>query len=208
MIVWGIVVAGGSGARFGRIKQFESLAGRTVLDWAVGALVPVCQGVVVVLPAELMARAELAPEVVVVTGGDSRSASVRAGLAALDDTVTHVLVHDAVRPLASPAVVGRVIGALAAGAAAAVPVVPVTDSLRSIEGRPVDRSQLVAVQTPQGFEVGVLRTAHQRAGTATDDASLVDDLGVAVVHVEGDPTNMKITEPHDLRIAEVLLDGR
>lgn len=208
MDLWGVVVAGGGGSRYGGLKQFELLAGRPVLDWSVDALVTVCAGVVVVVPAPALDGLILPSGVTAVAGGATRSASVRAGLAALPPTASHVLVHDAARPLVTPAVVARVRDALVAGAAAAVPVVPVTDSLRTVQGRPVDRNGLVAVQTPQGFRVEVLRSAHVEGDTATDDASLVDRLGLDVAHVEGDPTNMKITEPHDLRLAEVLLHGR
>ena len=208
MDLWGVVVAGGGGSRYGGLKQFDLLAGRRVLDWSIAALTPVCQGVVVVVPASALDGLDLPPGVTAVAGGMTRSDSVRAGLDALAAGATHVLVHDAARPLVTAAVVGRVRDALAAGAVAAVPVVPVTDSLRTVEGRPVDRSGLVAVQTPQGFRVDMLRSAHGEGDTATDDASLVDRLGLAVVHVEGVATNMKITDPHDLRIAEVLLHDR
>lgn len=208
MDLWGVVVAGGGGSRYGGLKQFELLAGRRVLDWSIAALTPVCRGVVVVVPASLLGDLDLPPGVTAVAGGLTRSDSVRAGLEGLGAGATHVLVHDAARPLVTAEVVARVRDALAAGAVAAVPVVPVTDSLRTVEGRPVDRSGLVAVQTPQGFRVDVLRSAHGEGDTATDDASLVDRLGLTVVHVEGDPTNMKITAPHDLRIAEVLLHDR
>lgn len=208
MDVWGVVVAGGGGSRYGGPKQFELLAGRRVLDWSIAALTPVCGGVVVVVPAPVLAGLHLPPGVIAVAGGHTRSDSVRAGLGALPAEASHVLVHDAARPLATVEVVARVCDALAAGAVAAVPVVPVTDSLRTVEGRPVDRGGLVAVQTPQGFRVDVLRTAHGSGDTATDDATLVDRLGLTVVHVEGDPANMKITAPHDLRIAEVLLHDR
>ncbi|MDH4075459.1 MAG: 2-C-methyl-D-erythritol 4-phosphate cytidylyltransferase [Acidimicrobiia bacterium] len=208
MDVWGVVVAGGGGSRYGGLKQFELLAGRRVLDWSIAALAPVCRGVVVVVPAAVLDQLQLPMDVVGVAGGHTRSDSVRAGLDALPVSASHVLVHDAARPLVTAEVVGRVRDALAGGAVAAVPVMPVTDSLRMMEGRAVDRSGLVAVQTPQGFRVDVLRLAHSEGDTATDDASLVDRLGLTVVHVEGDPTNMKITDPHDLRIAEVLLHDR
>jgi len=209
MDLWGVVVAGGGGSRYGGLKQFELLAGRRVLDWSIAALAPVCRGVVVVVPASVLAGPlHLPPQATAVAGGDTRSGSVRAGLDALPPAASHVLVHDAARPLVTAAVVVRVRDALAAGAVAAVPVVPVTDSLRTVDGRPVDRGGLVAVQTPQGFQVDVLRSAHGAGDTATDDASLVDRLGLTVVHVEGDPANMKITDPHDLRIAEVLLHDR
>ncbi len=208
MDLWGVVVAGGGGSRYGGLKQFELLAGRRVLDWSLAALAPVCRGVVVVVPPSVLADLALPADVTGVAGGGTRSDSVRAGLVALPPTATHVLVHDAARPLVTAEVVGRVCDALAAGAVAAVPVVPVTDSLRTVEGRPVERAGLVAVQTPQGFRVEVLRAAHAGGDAATDDASLVDRLGLTVVHVEGDPTNMKITAPHDLRTAEVLLHDR
>ena len=208
MDLWGVVVAGGGGSRYGGLKQFDLLAGRRVLDWSVAALRPVCRGVVVVVPVSALAGLQLPPGLTGVAGGDTRSGSVRAGLDALPAAASHVLVHDAARPLVTAEVVARVRDALVAGAVAAVPVVPVTDSLRTVEGRPVDRGGLVAVQTPQGFRVDVLRAAHGEGDTATDDASLVDQLGLPVVHVQGDPANMKITDPQDLRIAEVLLHDR
>lgn len=207
MTPWGVIVAGGTGARFGRLKQLEKLGSRRVLDWSVEALRPVCHGIVVVLPEDLVVDTDVVGVDAVVAGGVDRSASVRAGLAAVPDSATHVLVHDAARPLASPALARRVLDALVDGAAGVVPVVPVQDSLRTIDGTPVDRSQYVAVQTPQGFDVGLLRQAHESGASATDDASLFADLGVVVCHVEGEATNLKITESHDLRIAEVLLSG-
>ena len=92
-------------------------------------------------------------------------------------------------------------------ASAVVPVVPVTDTLRLVGGGAVDRSNLVAVQTPQGFDVALLRRAHEDGGDATDDASLIDALGGRVLHVEGERLNIKITEPSDLAVAEALLRG-
>lgn len=212
MRVWGVVVAGGSGARFGGLKQLATLGDRRVIDHSIAAVAPACEAVVVVAPpvaidgpqAEGLQFDGLAT---VVPGGASRSASVRAGLAAIGRDATHVLVHDAARPLASPSLCRRVVDALQAGAVAVVPVVAVSDSLRTIDSEPVDRSRFVAVQTPQGFDVDVLREAHRLGGDASDDATLVDQLGRRVVHVEGEATNLKITEPHDLRTAEVLLHG-
>ena len=208
---WGIVVAGGSGARYGGHKQFAPLGDRRVIDHSVAAVGSVCENIVVVVPAELVDEAAAGTTdervVAVVAGGSSRSASVRAGLAAVGEDATHVLVHDAARPIASPSLCRRVVAALRAGAAGAIPVVAVADSLRTVDGSPVDRAGFVAVQTPQGFDVDVLRNAHDSGDEATDDATLVDRLGRPVVHVEGEATNLKITEPHDLQIAEVLLHG-
>ena len=149
--------------------------------------------------------ASLSPTVLVVAGGASRAESVRAGLAALPGDATHVLVHDAARPLTSPELVQRVLAALESGADAAVPVVPVTDTLRTVGGNPVDRSGYVAVQTPQGFDLDVLRAAHSEGGEATDDATLVSLNGGTVVHVDGDVRNIKITVSQDIPIAEALL---
>ncbi len=202
---WGVVVAGGSGARYGGLKQLEALRGRRVLDWSIASLDELCGGVVVVVPPSVVSGLDVGPRVTVVAGGTTRSASVRAGLAAVPAEATHVLVHDAARPLATPELSQRVVAALAEGASGAVPVVAVADSLRTVEGEPVDRSRFVAVQTPQGFEIEALRRAHQGDDVASDDASLVDRLGLEVVHVEGETTNFKITQPHDLQVAEVLL---
>ena len=207
MITWGIVVAGGSGQRFGRLKQVELLAGRRVVDWATGSLLEACEGVVLVVPEPLAQGFDRGAADLVVAGGKTRSASVRAGMAALGDSVTHVLVHDAARPLATNEVCSQVVLALAGGASAAVPVVPVTDSLRTVDSQCVDRSHYVAVQTPQGFDLEALRRAHQSGLDATDDASLFDELGIGVIHVAGDPINMKITNPFDLAMAEAVLTG-
>ncbi|MGF1595606.1 MAG: 2-C-methyl-D-erythritol 4-phosphate cytidylyltransferase [Acidimicrobiales bacterium] len=206
MNTWGVVVAGGRGNRYGRLKQFDPLAGRRVVDWSLDALRPVCEGLVLVVPSQLAADDHLGgPGVTVVAGGESRSSSVRSGLASLDPAATHVLVHDAARPLASPALVDRVVAALASGARGVVPVVGVTDSLRTIDGRPADRSQLVAVQTPQGFDVPTLRRAHASGADETDDAGLLYALGVEVAHVDGERNNLKLTTPDDLVVAEALM---
>jgi len=201
------VVAGGSGRRFGALKQLQMLDGRRVLDWAVRSLMSAgVDGVVLVVPAEVVDRDEL-PGDAVVSGGATRSASVRAGLAAIPDGVASVLVHDGARPLASTALVERVIAGLE-HAPAVVPVVPVTDSLRNVDGGSVDRTSFVAVQTPQGFDRLVLRRAHEANREASDDASLVDALGEEVLHVDGEAANIKITGPADLEIAAVLLANR
>jgi 2-C-methyl-D-erythritol 4-phosphate cytidylyltransferase len=214
--VWGVVVAGGSGERFGAPKQFALLAGRPVLEWSVAACRPVCARVVLVLPAgdEALA-AELPPygADVVVGGGATRAASVRAGLAAVPDDVGVVVVHDAARPLAPPALFEAVVAALADGVAGAICALPVSDTLkrtdRSLaEGaipvvlETVDRRALVAVQTPQAFLAAVLREAHASQPDATDDAALVEALGATVRVVPGDPGNLKLTTPVDLAFAE------
>ena len=142
---------------------------------------------------------------VVVAGGATRSASVRAGLAAVPAAADHVLVHDAARPVPLPDVWQRVIDALRQGASAVVPVVPVSDTLRRRDGGTVDREELVGVQTPQGFQADVLRAAHASNADATDDASLAETIGAKVVLVEGDVTNIKITDAPHLAMAEFLI---
>jgi 2-C-methyl-D-erythritol 4-phosphate cytidylyltransferase len=161
-------------------------------------------GVVVVVPSAVAHRAEPLADMTV-AGGPTRSASVRAGLAAVPAPATHVLVHDAARPVPVAEVWQRVLSALAAGAEVVVPVVPVTDTLREREGQTVDRSRFVAVQTPQGFRLDVLRRAHEHAADATDDAALAEAAGAKVSTVDGDPRNVKITEPWHLSIAELLI---
>jgi 2-C-methyl-D-erythritol 4-phosphate cytidylyltransferase len=204
MEIWAVVVAGGSGTRFGRPKQLEPLGGRRVIDWSIDAMRPHVAGVVVVGSAELGTASELAVTAVV-PGGATRSESVRSGLGGLPPSATHVMVHDAARPLVADATVGAVAAALVDGAEAVVPVVPITDTVRSVDGGTVDRSRFVAAQTPQGFSVSVLRRAHGSGADGTDDAGLVEAAGVSVVHVPGSANNLKITFPHDLLVAEALL---
>jgi 2-C-methyl-D-erythritol 4-phosphate cytidylyltransferase len=201
--VWGIVVAAGGGSRFGGRKQFEPLLGRRVLDWSLAAARAVCDGVVAVLPADCQEPGSW-------PGGATRSESVRAGLAAVPAWAEVVVVHDAARPLAGPELFEAVVAAVRAGADAAIPVVPVTDTVKRVRGdrvvATVDRSGLVAVQTPQAFRADVLRAAHAEAPEATDDAALVEARGGIVVAVPGDRRNLKLTSPDDLAVA-VLFGG-
>lgn len=203
--VWAIVVAAGSGARFGGAKQYEDLAGRRVLDWAVDAARTVADGVVLVVPAERVAEAEPAVDATA-AGGETRSESVRAGLAAVPDGVEVVLIHDGARPLGSHALFRTVVDAVIAGADAAVPVVAVTDTIVERDGSAVDREDLRAVQTPQAFRATVLRRLHALEPDATDDASLVAAAGGRVRQVQGERWNLKITEPTDLTVAACLLE--
>ena len=203
MSTWAVVVAAGSGARFGERKQYRPLLGRPVVAWAVAAAAAHCDGTVLVVPADQVEEAHAGADVVV-AGGATRSASVRAGLAAVPDDADVVVVHDGARPVPVPAVWKGVLAAVAAGADAAVPVVPVTDTLREVGGSTVDRSRFVAVQTPQAFRATALRAAHDTEGDATDDAGLVEAAGGRVEVVDGDPANVKITTPVDLALAELL----
>ena len=205
--VWAIVVAAGSSSRFGRLKQFESLAGRPVLDWSIDAARSVAAGLVLVVPGQ--ARMEDRRADTVVGGGSSRAASVRAGLDAVPDDAEVVVVHDAARPLAGTELFQAVVRALVPGVDAAIPGLPVTETIKEVAGDRVvgtlDRSRLVAVQTPQAFRAVGLRAAHRSGREATDDAALVEAAGGTVVVVPGDPRNIKLTEPSDLVVMEALL---
>jgi 2-C-methyl-D-erythritol 4-phosphate cytidylyltransferase len=205
--VWTVVVAGGAGSRFGSPKQYVELAGRRSVDWSLAAARPVSDGIVLVVPPgdvrEVVEGADA-----VVAGGETRSASVRNGLAAVPADAGVVLVHDAARPAASPALFRAVVEAVRAGAEAVVPGVDVTDSLRRRTGGAVDRDELVAVQTPQGFDAAVLRAAHAGGAEGTDDASVAEAHGARVEVVPGETTNIKLTHPADLVALEATLSSR
>jgi 2-C-methyl-D-erythritol 4-phosphate cytidylyltransferase len=214
--VWAIVVAGGSGQRFGQLKQFALLAERPVVEWAVAACRPCAAGVVLVVPRGTDVANTHGADAVV-EGGLTRAQSVRLGLAAVPEGAEVIIVHDAARPLASDALFRAVTDAVTDGAGCAIPGVPVSDTIKVVDGNvadgaqtvtaTLDRSTLVAVQTPQAFGAALLRRAHAEGGEATDDAALVEALGATVRVVPGDPHNLKITTPADLGTAEHLLRG-
>ena len=211
MEAWAIVVAAGSGLRFGQPKQHAELAGRPVMDWAIDGARAACRGVVVVTrPADVGVRA-ISRVDAVVAGGETRSASVRAGLAAVPAQAEVIVVHDAARPLATADLWHKVIDAVAAGADAAVPAVAVTETIKRAQDGTIietlDRHQLVVVQTPQAFRAAALRAAHVGGRDATDDAGLVESSGGRVVTVPGEQRNLKITEPADLAVAALWLEG-
>ena len=231
--VWTVVVAGGSGRRFGAMKQYESLGDRRVVDHAVETARLVGDGVVLVLPesdvADEMTRGSTSrdsqPNVIVVAGGPTRTASVRNGLAAVPADAGIVLVHDGARPFASANLYRLVIDAVRGGADGAVPGLPVTDTVKVIEvvesasiglsGSVVphivdtpDRATLLAVQTPQGFAADVLRRAYLSEVDASDDSALVESIGGTVIAVPGEIDNRKITHPEDLVWARDLLARR
>jgi len=200
-VVWAIVVAAGSGSRFGGPKQYERLGDSRVLDWSVRSARSVATGVVLAVGADDAGRSE--PDVdLVVAGGASRSASVRAALAVVPERASVIVVHDAARPLASPALFAAVVDAVEAGAEAAVPGVALADTVKRVAGGRVvatlERAALVAVQTPQAFDAAALRQAHATGGSATDDAALVEATGGVVVVVPGEVRNLKVTTRDDL----------
>lgn len=212
-----VVAAAGQGTRLGAEvpKAYVELGGRTLLERSVATMSEVVDHVVVVVSPSMETRArELLAgyEVQFVHGGTERADSIFAALKAtsLDDAC--VVVHDAARALTPAAMVSRVVDAVLRGAPAVVPVVPVADTVKRVSGEIVeetlDRSALRAAQTPQGFDLQMLREANEKylaekpAFVATDDASLMEWFGVPVVSVEGDPMAFKITTPLDLRLAE------
>jgi 2-C-methyl-D-erythritol 4-phosphate cytidylyltransferase len=209
-----LLVAAGSGERLGagRPKAFVVLAGRPMLEWSLEALRAAgIEDIVVALPS-----GSEAPEGCVgVTGGATRSASVRAALAAAPPG-HHVVVHDAARPLVTPDHFRAALAALAE-ADCATAAAPVSDTVKEaghdlMVTATLDRSRLWAIQTPQAFRRAVLERALDVAddvlAAATDDAWLVERVGGTVRVVESSPANLKVTTPHDLLIAEHLLADR
>jgi 2-C-methyl-D-erythritol 4-phosphate cytidylyltransferase len=210
-----LIVAAGSGERLGapRPKAFVTLAGKPMVQWSVDALraVPSVERIVVALP-----DGETAPEGTIgVPGGAVRSASVRAALAAAGPG-DPVIVHDAARPLVTPAAVEGTLAALA-GADAAIAAAPVADTIKEADAdgsvrATLDRSRLWAVQTPQTFRRDVLERAldvdDDTLAAATDDAWLVERAGGTVRVVSAPPENLKVTTAADLHRAELLLRDR
>ena len=212
-----VIVAAGTGSRAGEPKQWRRLGGRPVLRWSVEALLAAgaSELAVVVAPgAEGLAWEVLAglDGWFAVTGGATRAASVQAGLAALKaPDHARVLIHDAARPLLDAATISRVLSALD-DHEAALPVLPVADSLRrgtdGVMGEPVEREDLWRAQTPQGFRLEAIRAAYAAwSGQAppTDDVEVARAAGCSVAMVAGDARLMKLTYPEDFAMAEALI---
>jgi 2-C-methyl-D-erythritol 4-phosphate cytidylyltransferase/2-C-methyl-D-erythritol 2,4-cyclodiphosphate synthase len=221
-----VVVAAGSGTRLGHAmpKAFVELRGRTILEHALHGVFGATHAaqVIVVAPAPLVPQARGIAErvagpasayVTVVAGGETRQGSVAAGLAALADGVEVVLVHDAARALAPSALIDGVASAvLAGGTDGVIPALPVVDTVKRVDGErvvgAVDRSDLVHVQTPQGFPRAELVAAYAAAtDDHTDDAALYAAAGHGVVTVPGEPRAFKITTAWDLGRAARMLDA-
>ena len=218
MSVWAVLVAAGRGERLGeeRPKAFARLGALPLLAEPLRRLDESewIDGVVVVAPAEWEEPAILVAEEIgaskvaaCVTGGATRSASVRLGLDEVPVDVDVVLVHDAARPVLPPELVPRLLDALAEGFDGAVPGLPVADTVKRVrDGVVVEtpaRDELIAVQTPQAFVASVLRAAA--AGEGSDCASLVEAAGGRVKVVQGDERLLKVTTPDDLRRVETWL---
>jgi 2-C-methyl-D-erythritol 4-phosphate cytidylyltransferase len=218
--VWAVLVAAGRGERFGgtRPKAFANLAGRPLLaeslerleasDWV--------EALVVVAPPEweepsiLLAEELSAAKVhAVVTGGATRADSVRAGVTEVPQEAAVLVVHDAARPLLPDDVIERVVTALGEGWDGAVPALPLADTVKRADAGAVadtiDRTDLVAAQTPQAFLAETLRRALAGGGDATDCAGLVEAVGGRIRLVEGDRRLLKVTTQADLDFVETLL---
>jgi len=209
-----IIPAGGSGERLGAKipKALVQLAGKTLIEHAVAQMAPVASQIIVAAPAgyEEQFQQLLGSEVTVVTGGLTRTLSVKKALAHVDKGNEFILVHDAARALASTDLALRVIDSLRAGEKAVIPGLPVVDTIKRVDTdnyvtKTPTRSKLRAIQTPQGFARKVLIKAHSSADDVTDDAGLVEDRGVDVKVILGEDRALKITTMSDLEIAHKYL---
>ncbi|MCG7276949.1 MULTISPECIES: 2-C-methyl-D-erythritol 4-phosphate cytidylyltransferase [Corynebacterium] len=222
-----LVAAAGKGTRLGADvpKAYVELRGRTLVERSVQAMVTsgiVDEVIVLVSPAmedfaaRILERVAADIPLRLVHGGGERADSVWAGLQAIPDEDAVVLIHDAARALTPPGMIARVVKRVLDGAVAVVPVVPVADTIKEVEGETVlstpDRSRLRAVQTPQGFNLAALRRANldyweqNPDFIATDDASLMEWHGARVETVQGDTFAFKITTPIDLVLATAVTD--
>ena len=205
-----IIAAAGSGVRFGANipKALIQLGNRTLIEHAVAAISPVVDQVIVTAPADYINHFQtlLGDTATVVVGGQTRSESVRAGIAAVSTEAKYLLIHDAARPLASTELANQVISELKKGEVAVIPGIAQVDTIKSVDSNGYvidtpDRSQLRNIQTPQGFEISVLRAAHANNGEGTDDAALVESAGNKVLVINGEERALKITTPSDLASA-------
>ena len=205
-----LIPAAGSGERFGAPipKALVQLNGRTLIEHALLNLGPIASQIIVAAPAgyEEKFREILGDTVTVVTGGSTRTKSVKIALESIDSEIEFVLVHDAARPLASGELGKRVIAALAAGDVAVIPALNVADTIKEVDAANYvvstpNRERLRAVQTPQGFARETLVKAHMQNIEATDDGALVEAMRGKVKLIEGEIRALKITNPEDLASA-------
>ncbi len=205
-----IIAAAGSGERFGASipKALIQLGDRTLIEHAVSAISSVADQIIVTAPSgyESQIQKLVGDGVTVVTGGATRSESVRIGLSIVLCDAEYVLIHDAARALASPELAKRVVTALKNGDVAVIPGLAQTDTVKIVDENGVvtstpDRAAMRRVQTPQGFTYGVINQAHAQSGEATDDAALVESLGKPVRVIDGEERAIKITTPADMATA-------
>ena len=209
-----IIAGAGMGHRLGADipKALIQIDGVTLIERAFAALSPVVDEIVITAPAgyEDQFRAIVGDSATVITGGVLRSDSVNLALKSLSPSTKYVLVHDAARALATSELAQRVLHGLTSGESAVIPALSVVDTIKEVDRdgyvrSTPDRSILRAVQTPQGFSVEVLKRAHEASEDATDDAALVEALGVKVKTIPGEARAMKITNPEDIAMAVTLV---
>ena len=209
-----IIAGAGMGHRLGAEipKALIQIQGITLLQRAFISLSKVVDEIVITAPAgyEEQFKAIVGQSAEVITGGVLRSDSIRVALKALSPSVESVLIHDAARALASSALAARVLDELRTGQSAVIPVLKVIDTIKEIDRdgfvrATPDRSSLVAAQTPQGFNRQVLERAHSASDDATDDAALVEAIGVKVKTIDGEASAFKITTKEDIGQALLLL---
>ena len=209
-----IIAGAGSGHRLGADlpKALVKLLDKTLVEHAVNALAPVAQLIVVTAPAgfEDQFKKLLGDQVTVITGGVLRSDSIRIALAAIGSEYEFVLVHDAARAIASTQLARDIVAQLEKGEQAVIPALEVVDTIKEVDANAYvrstpERATLRAVQTPQGFSKSVLAHAHQSAEDATDDAALVEAIGVKVKVIAGEERALKITNKSDLARAITIL---
>ena len=215
-----IIPAAGSGVRLGADipKAFLALGGLSLLTRSALAMSAVADVLIIAAPVDGLdeASAQLAQvdaEIHIVAGGEHRQESVANALRMVPEDVSIVLVHDAARPLVPIEVTQNVVAAIRSGAKAAIPVLPLVDTIKRVNNQgiaieTVDRNQLRRVQTPQGFDRATLDLAYRNPEVvATDDAGLMDALGIPVVTVAGDERSLKITTMADVQHALSLLEA-
>lgn len=204
--VWAIVLAGGTGTRFGCLKQLAELAGTRLIDHTVGAARRTCDGVVLVLPDGL--AWDGAPVDVLAVGGDHQSASLRAGMAAVPDSAGILVLADPAHPLAADRIFTEVIAAVRDGADGAVPVIPMLEVVqRVVDGVVVEtlpKPDTVLTQSPQAFRADVLRAAHAAGPRPVENSGMLAALGHRVVTVPGDPANLHVATAEDLAVVRRL----
>ncbi|MBE9063327.1 2-C-methyl-D-erythritol 4-phosphate cytidylyltransferase [cf. Phormidesmis sp. LEGE 11477] len=222
-----LIPAAGVGRRMGsdHNKLLIPLLARPILAWTLSAAESashlswigiICQPIDRLNIEAIVAQCNIQKPVQFIQGGDTRQASVFNGLQALPKEATHVLIHDGARCLATPALFDRCAQA-ALASKGFIAAVPVKDTIKQVDAQNLitdtpDRSRLWAAQTPQGFEVALLKQCHARGRSegwqVTDDAALLEKCGVLVSVVKGEETNLKVTTPVDLAIAQFILQQR
>lgn len=219
---YALIVAGGKGMRMGSAipKQFLPLNEKPLLYYTIQAFIDAFSdiNIILVLPQEQLSCAQMVLQsfparidATIVAGGETRFHSVQNGLKAAEDDAI-IFVHDGVRPLVSPALIRRCYEQ-AVEKGSAIPVAPVTDSIRQVNGnesKPIDREQLRSIQTPQTFRSDVLLPAFQQPyqPSFTDEATVVEAYGLPVHLIDGEKSNIKVTTPEDMLIAELFLKKR